>query len=173
MTEILSAKKLAEVASLLLNKPAIVGEGTTTGAYSRFMTQIAQAVCNFYDGGIDGAATQSRVDAKCWFVAVTGNRSLPSTGGEQKSDTGSARLFWQELLDSVESLTAIADEHGARTLADLFYLQNAILSGGFIDHFPGESNVLEVVRTLFSAAKWESHIKVEYLESSDGHLDFG
>ena len=60
----------------------------------------------------------------------------------------SASLFMQELLDSVETLSGIAEQHGARTLADLMYLQIAILSGGFIDHYPGESKVLEIASGL-------------------------
>ena len=69
----------------------------------------------------------------------------------------------QELLDSVESLASIADVHGARTLADLMYLQNAILSGGFIDHYQGESNVMEIAQSLPSGEQWAKFIKVEYI----------
>lgn len=76
-----------------------------------------------------------------------------------------ARLFMQELLDSVETLTGIADEHGVRTLADLMYLQNSILSGGFIDHYPGESKVLEIASDLPSGEQWTKFIKVEYMDS--------
>ena len=72
-----------------------------------------------------------------------------------------AKLFMQELLDSVETLTGIAEQHGARTLADLMYLQYAILSGGFIDHFPVESKVLEIVRGLPSSEAWLKYIAVE------------
>ena len=77
-----------------------------------------------------------------------------------------ATLFFKELLDSVETLAGIADEHGSRTLADLMYLQNAILSGGFIDHYPDESKVLEITNTLPSGSQWSTFIKVEYLTSS-------
>ncbi len=76
-----------------------------------------------------------------------------------------AKLFMQELLDSVETLSGIAEQHGARTLADLMYLQNAILSGGFIDHYPGESKVLEIARDLPSGGQWSKFIAVEYLRS--------
>ncbi len=76
-----------------------------------------------------------------------------------------AAMFYQELLDSVETLAGIAAAHGSRTLADLMYLQNAILSGGFIDHYPDESRVLEIVRALPSGEQWSRFIKVEYLES--------
>ncbi len=72
-----------------------------------------------------------------------------------------ASLFMRELLDSVETLSGIAEQHGARTLADLMYLQNAILSGGFIDHYPGESKVLEIARGLPSSEAWLKYIAVE------------
>ena len=74
-----------------------------------------------------------------------------------------AALFFKELLDSVETLTEIAVQHGPRTLSDLMYLQNAILSGGFIDSYPDESAVLEIAGGLESGALWTRFIKVEYL----------
>jgi hypothetical protein len=76
-----------------------------------------------------------------------------------------AALFFQELLDSVETLAGIAAEHGPRMLADLMYLQNAILSGGFIDHYPDESKVLEIASALPSGEQWSRFVKVEYLAS--------
>lgn len=72
----------------------------------------------------------------------------------------SARFF-QELLDSSETLTGIAIEHGSRTLADLMYLQNAILIGGCIDHYPDESKVLEIISALPSGEQWSKFVKVE------------
>ncbi len=72
----------------------------------------------------------------------------------RKTGKPAATQFFAELLDSVESLTGIADEYGARTLADLMYLQNAILSGGFIESYSDESSVVEVVSVLSSAAQW-------------------
>ena len=74
-----------------------------------------------------------------------------------------AGLFMQELLDSVASLSSIAEEHGARTLADLMYLQNAILNGGFIDHYPGESKVMEIASGLPSGERWSKFIEVEHM----------
>lgn len=77
-----------------------------------------------------------------------------------------ATLFMRELIDSVESLTAIAEKHGARTLADLMYLQSAILEGGFIDAYPAESAVQRIVGGLPSASLWSKYIKQEYMLSS-------
>jgi len=89
--------------------------------------------------------------------------SPASRGAEERKaeDHEPASLFMRELLDSVETLSGIAEQHGARTLADLMYLQYAILSGGFIDHFPVESKVLEIVRSLPSGEAWSKYIAVE------------
>jgi hypothetical protein len=67
--------------------------------------------------------------------------------------------FMKELLDSVETLTGIAEQHNPRTLADLMYLHSAILEGGFIDYYPAESAVWEVVRGLPSGEEWEKYLK--------------
>lgn len=100
----------------------------------------------------------------CWF----GPDGLPLVDGdttvERKAKSADlATKFMQELLDSVETLTGIAEEHGSRTLADLMYLQLAILKGSFIDHYPDESNVLDIARDLPSGEQWAKFIKVEYM----------
>lgn len=90
-----------------------------------------------------------------------------------------ANSFWQELLDSVETLTGVAYQHGTRTLADLMYLQMAILNNGYIDHYPGESKVLEIASALPSGDQWSMFIKVDHMlapaqelqESSDTSND--
>lgn len=76
-----------------------------------------------------------------------------------------ARKFMSELLDSVETLGGIAQTHGQRTLADLMYLQQAIMNGGVIDHYPGESEVVGLVSALPSGTQWVSFIKVEEPDS--------
>jgi len=98
------------------------------------------------------------------------NLAPPSTASQDDEERKAqghdrARLFLQELLDSVETLSGIAEQHGARTLADLMYLQNAILSGGFIDHYPEESKVFEIASGLPSGGQWSKFIAVEYLVS--------
>lgn len=69
--------------------------------------------------------------------------------------------FMEELLASVETLSGIAVEHGAQTLADLMWVQNAILEGSFVEHIPGESKVLEIVSALPSRVTWLKFIQVE------------
>lgn len=102
-----------------------------------------------------------------WF----GPDCLPLIDGnttiEQKAKNADlAAKFMQELLDSVESLTGIAEEHGSRTLADLMYLQLAITKGSFIDHHPDESKVLDIARSLPSGEQWGKFIKVEDMAQS-------
>lgn len=82
-----------------------------------------------------------------------------------KESTELALQFMDELIDSVESLTVIAEVHGARTLADLMYLQQAILNKGFIDHYPEESFVLDIAKRLPSGAIWSRYVKTEYMTS--------
>jgi hypothetical protein len=55
-------------------------------------------------------------------------------------------------------LVGVVEEHGSRTLVDLMYLQNAILSNRHIDHYP-ESRILEVVSILPSGQHWLKFIK--------------
>lgn len=97
------------------------------------------------------------------------SRKRPEAGNlpdvKRQLDPSGAQQFYAELLDSVETLSGIADQHGSRTLADLMYLQNAIASGGFIDHYPGESSVGEVVKQLPSADRWMKYLSVQELES--------
>lgn len=78
--------------------------------------------------------------------------------------SGAAMLFFKELMENVETLTGIADLHGARTLADVMYLQNAILDGTFIELYPDESAVLKVVDDMPSAAIWRQFIQVPEVE---------
>lgn len=93
---------------------------------------------------------------------------LANKVSELKAGPTAAKRFMQELLDSVETLSGIAEEHGARTLADLFFLHSAIAEGSFIDYYPNsdESSVKDVVEGLPSAAEWLPFIKTEYLTGS-------
>ena len=71
-----------------------------------------------------------------------------------------ASLFMQELLDSVETLSGIADEHGSRTLADLFYLHSAILERGHIEIIEGDnSKVMDIAKSLPSGSYWANFIE--------------
>jgi hypothetical protein len=88
-------------------------------------------------------------------------------GGARRGYVQDARLFMTELLGSVETLTGIAETHKVRTLADLMYLQNAILNGSFIDHYPGESAVSDVVAALPSADRWMKYVVLQEPQEAD------
>lgn len=80
---------------------------------------------------------------------------------EVRDAAANAKQFLRELLDSVETLTGIAEQHGPHTLADVMYLHNAIMNGGFIDHYSDDSAVLGIARALPSGEQWAKYIKVE------------
>jgi hypothetical protein len=66
-----------------------------------------------------------------------------------------AAQFMAELLDANETLTEIAEIQGARTLADCMYMLSALQKGTSIEvHHPSESNILDVIQSLPSAALW-------------------
>jgi hypothetical protein len=65
-----------------------------------------------------------------------------------------AKLFHAEMLDAVETLTAIAEQHGALALASVVYLQTAILKGGVIELTRDDADNLAFVRDLPSGGSW-------------------
>ncbi|SAL03861.1 hypothetical protein AWB81_06523 [Caballeronia arationis] len=73
-----------------------------------------------------------------------------------------AKQFHAELLDAVESLTGVAEQHGALALAlaNVVYLQTAILKGGVIELTRGEAESFAFVRDLPSGDRWWQSVKV-------------
>lgn len=98
-----------------------------------------------------------------WEFGADIVRMHPATQGGVQADPEGASLFFAELLNTTETLSGIADQYGARTLSDLMYLQNAIASGGFIDHYLGETYVTEIVRQMPSADRWLRYVVRESL----------
>ncbi len=80
----------------------------------------------------------------------------------------SVSQFYEELLNNVETIYGISEEHGVDTLVDLFYLPHVIelrRSGdesAFIEQSPN-SKIDEVLKLLPSAAYWESLVSQELL----------
>ena len=70
-----------------------------------------------------------------------------------------AEQFFAELLESCETLTQIAELHEATVLANLMYLQQAILQDTFIELTESEMAVRDIVARLPSAACWQAYIK--------------
>ncbi|PZP74249.1 MULTISPECIES: hypothetical protein [Delftia] len=69
-----------------------------------------------------------------------------------------AGQFMVELLNSVETLSGIAEVHGTCTLADLMYLHSAILSDSFIEHLSAMSKVVDIASALPSGERWATYI---------------
>lgn len=67
--------------------------------------------------------------------------------------------FFDELLDSVESLGAIAEIHGVSTLTKLMYLQHAILTGGKIELTSSVHPVVSILIDLPSAEHWLTYVR--------------
>jgi hypothetical protein len=71
-----------------------------------------------------------------------------------------AKQFHAELLDAVETLTGIAEQHGALALADVVYLQAAILKGGVIELTRDEADDIAFIRDLPSGGRWWQRVKL-------------
>ena len=69
-----------------------------------------------------------------------------------------AKQFHAELLDGVETLTGISEEHGAGALAHVVYLQMAILKGTSIELSSQEARSLAFIRRLPSGERWWKHV---------------
>jgi hypothetical protein len=78
-----------------------------------------------------------------------------------RRDRNEAALkFHDELLQSVETLSGIADEHGSVALANMNYLQTAILRGGNIELSSKDEAQLEMLRGLPSGDQWLKHVTI-------------
>uniref|UniRef100_UPI003BEF1F37 hypothetical protein n=1 Tax=Burkholderia arboris TaxID=488730 RepID=UPI003BEF1F37 len=82
----------------------------------------------------------------------------PQESGIRITAHQAAIRFFDELLDSVESLGAIAEIHGVSTLANLMYLQHAILTGGKIELNADEHAVVSILDDLPSAKHWLTYV---------------
>ncbi|SAK61302.1 hypothetical protein AWB79_02789 [Caballeronia hypogeia] len=71
-----------------------------------------------------------------------------------------AKQFHAEMLDAVETLTGIAEQHGVLALANVVYLQTAILKGGAIELTRGEAENSSFVRDLPSGGRWWQSVKL-------------
>lgn len=70
-----------------------------------------------------------------------------------------ASRFTSELLASVESVGAIAEQHGVPVLTVLFYLQAAISNETYVEIDTPEMGAIELIRRLPSADEWMKHVK--------------
>lgn len=114
------------------------------------------------DGTYDASENEDFPSKK---LAIAQAQALIDDPAHADSNEARAILFMKELQESVETLSGIAEEHGIRTLSDLMYLQDAILTGGFIDALHAESAVYELVAALPSGAVWTNFIRRDVLDS--------
>ncbi len=77
---------------------------------------------------------------------------------EKASRADLALRFYEELTNEVESFCVLAELYGERTLADVIYLQAAILKGTLIENEPKLSFIVDVARALPSAKVWLKYI---------------
>lgn len=90
----------------------------------------------------------------------------PDAQSARPASVDGARQFFWELQNAAQTFTDIAQRDGARTLADLMLLQNAILNGGVVDQFAPQSSLSEVVSGLPSAARWLAYVSLQEPESA-------
>lgn len=80
--------------------------------------------------------------------------------GENVSLEGAqlASRFHSEVMEHFETVASVGEQFGQRTVADLFYLQTAILRSGQMDVWP-QSSIMGVVDKLPSAEKWMTYTR--------------
>ncbi|WP_277184445.1 hypothetical protein [Caballeronia sp. BR00000012568055] len=71
-----------------------------------------------------------------------------------------AKQFHAELIDAVETLTGIGEQHGVLALANILYLHMALLNDTFIELSVEDAQSLAFVRALPSGARWWARVKV-------------
>jgi len=69
---------LAEMVSHLLINPESVGQLDEQGPYLKFVTAVAEVVCDFCGGEVSSDANQFEDEV---YVGIRGNDSLPDDGG--------------------------------------------------------------------------------------------
>ena len=102
-------------------------------------------------------AAIDKLAAVAGYVVSTGPGPTPA--GHGVIGQSNSACFMQELLSANETLSAIGEIRGILTLADCMYILSAIQKGTFIDFcHSSESQILEVVKELPSAAIWLTYI---------------
>lgn len=70
-----------------------------------------------------------------------------------------ASQFVRELLAAVESVSAIAEEHGVGVLSIFFYLQSAIANDTYVEVNAAERGAVSLLLTLPAAAEWMKYVR--------------
>jgi hypothetical protein len=119
--------------------------------------------CDDFEPDDPGSQSEAATAAIRKLADNAGGRKTPATRTIEAvslcdSHSRAAR-FMRELLDAHETLTEIAEQKGARTLADCMYMLSALQKGSIIEvHHPSESLILEVIQDLPSESVWMAHV---------------
>ncbi len=106
MTKMITPEELSDVVHQLLTDPKKAGELEESDAYARFMTSIANAVCDACGGEVYHLATSSPDDGKQnWMVGINGNDSLPPDGGVWRDIDPSGDLWDSYVMPDTKSNT--------------------------------------------------------------------
>lgn len=105
-------------------------------------------------------------DAFSCVVSALNHFAIPATVNEIASadplslldGAQKAARFFQELMDSFETVGGVADQFGQPVLPQLLYLQNAILTHSHVDLWEDvDDGLRKAVARLPSAAEWFSY----------------
>lgn len=100
-------------------------------------------------------------DDTAWRAGVKVVDLCDMTMEQRAENQELASRFSHEVLDSINTLGELACADGVVTLSDVFYLQMAIIDGGFIDYLPSSgSNIMRLVELLPSKKLWMNYIHV-------------
>jgi hypothetical protein len=81
-----------------------------------------------------------------------------------------ASLFFEELENEYECLSAIEQTYGAQVLVNLMYLHSSILNSGYTEVFDDEEGglkTIELLRRMPSSEKWLAFIQLETDKGSE------
>jgi hypothetical protein len=83
--------------------------------------------------------------------------------GVTKAGGIAAAEFFDELTDEVETLAGIARQYNEQVLANLMYLQVAILSNNYIELYSDEpvtAQFIELLGKLSSSERWKKYVQI-------------
>lgn len=147
MSKQITPSNLSQLVSAMLTNPSNIGELESREAYASFFTAVAKVVCDHVGGEV--IASAEPLDTE-WYVAITGNDSLPAGGGVWAQFDKEGRLYAPETREgALEVLHGYGD---GVVLADV-YDQDEALSQALctlIDDFEYPDWSHKTVRQIFN-----------------------
>lgn len=127
MSKQITTQELAAIVARMLVDPESVGILGEYAQFQKFMTDIAQVVCNHAGGEVCGPADDWAGE---WLIAIAGDASVPEGGGVWADYDKEGQLFNDaeedkallnecnvELADSLIPLADAIEVHGVRNVA--------------------------------------------------------